>query len=168
MWIRIGSVFRSYLDPDGSVFRLRIRIHTCKYRVKWRQKMQDLRHYFTIQTPLRKNFFRWQFILLVWRVAGAALFGWSRSRYLVRLRLGSCSGSYSYSYSYSTVNILFFYGPLSMTMTMGRGQNLSGAGAGNFKIGRLRQPCMIVLFFSLISVEGNKYAFGGVRMFLWV
>ena len=53
-------------------------------------------------------------------------------------------------------------------MTMGRGQNLSGAGAGNFKNGRLRQPCIIVLFFSLISVEGNKYAFGGVRMFLWV
>ena len=44
----------SVVDPDpyciriqelpGSVIGIRIRIYTCKYRLKWRQKMQDLRY----------------------------------------------------------------------------------------------------------------------------
>ena len=45
-------------------------------------------------TPFASNF----------RIAGAALFGWSRSRFY-------WSGSGSYSYSYSTVNILLLRDP---------------------------------------------------------
>ena len=45
------------MDPDpysgASWIRIRIRntirIHTCKYRIKWRQKMSDLRYFLTIQ-----------------------------------------------------------------------------------------------------------------------
>ena len=37
------------LPGSGSVFWIRIRIHTCKYWLKWRQKMQDLSYKFTIQ-----------------------------------------------------------------------------------------------------------------------
>ena len=44
-WIRIQELPGS---GSGSVFRIRIRIHTCKYRLKWRQKMYDLRYKFTI------------------------------------------------------------------------------------------------------------------------
>ena len=46
LWIRIRivSVFRSFSDPDPyseywSISGIRIQIHTCKYSVKWRQKM---------------------------------------------------------------------------------------------------------------------------------
>ena len=40
-WIRIHE-----LPGSGSVFGIRIwiRIHTCKYRLKWRIKMSDLRY----------------------------------------------------------------------------------------------------------------------------
>ena len=51
----IGTTGTSVADPDpwnpyhfpgsGSVFEIRTRIHTCKYRIKWRQKMSDLRYY---------------------------------------------------------------------------------------------------------------------------
>ena len=44
--IRIGSVFRSFVDPDpysqygsGSTY-----VNTYRYRIKYRQKVQDLRH----------------------------------------------------------------------------------------------------------------------------
>ena len=38
-WIRIQE-----LPGSESVFGIWIRIHTCKYRIKWRQKMSDLRY----------------------------------------------------------------------------------------------------------------------------
>ena len=42
-WIRIQEL-------SGSVFQIRIRIHTCKYRIKWRLKRcKILRYKFTIQ-----------------------------------------------------------------------------------------------------------------------
>ena len=43
LWIRIRI---QELPRSGSVFGIpvRIRIHTCKYKIKWRQKMSDLRY----------------------------------------------------------------------------------------------------------------------------
>ena len=41
LWIRICI---QELLGSGSIFGIRIRIHTCKYRIKWRQKMSDLRY----------------------------------------------------------------------------------------------------------------------------
>ena len=64
LWIRIQE-----FPGSGSVFGIRIgiRIHTCKYhRLKWRQKMSDLRYLWTIQ---RLNWLKisleWQFVLIV-------------------------------------------------------------------------------------------------------
>ena len=36
---RSGSVLDPIQELPGSVIRIRIRIHTCKYRIKWRKKM---------------------------------------------------------------------------------------------------------------------------------
>ena len=58
IWIRNTSHMSSVVDPDpdlywiriqelpgsGSVFGIRIRINTCKYRIKWRNMMSDLRY----------------------------------------------------------------------------------------------------------------------------
>ena len=70
-----------------------------------------------------------------------------------------------YDYNYESMTMM----TMTMSMTMGRGRsrswsrNLSGAGAGNFKNGRLWQPCksgcgskenklLISMFFNKIKV----------------
>ena len=42
-WIRIQKP-----SGSGSVFGIRIRIHTCKYRIKCRQKIKDKKYKFTV------------------------------------------------------------------------------------------------------------------------
>ena len=37
------------LSGSGSIFGIRIRIHTCKYRIKCRQKKEDLSYKFKVQ-----------------------------------------------------------------------------------------------------------------------
>ena len=91
---------------------------------------------------------------------GAALFGWSRSRFF-----GSGSYSHSYSYSYSLF-CKYFYDYLnfdcirvrrrrsrrSRSMSVSRSRSLSGAGAragaGDFKNGRFRQVAATLIFCS--------------------
>ena len=59
-WIRIQE-----LHGSGSICRIRIRIHTCKYRLKWRQKISDLRYKFRDSTDKQtKNL--GHFVLIVY------------------------------------------------------------------------------------------------------